>query len=437
MRLLRARWINFISMIGVMLGVAAIIVVMSVMDGFQIDLRQMIRGTLADVLVPISPKQVDSYRDLKIELEKLAGVGHVTLQNHTFGAIPLKTRGIDGGLQNIVPLRMVGILPRQEAKVSRLLDQLEPAPGHPEREPFGINAELIPTGFLPSETPRIVVSEWLAHKLGVVVGSEFGILHFEQEGTGADKRFRTHDRDVVVSRIYKSGNSEYDQLHVYVDLSNTGSVFFPNPESSISELRIKLTDYSKADRMRREIARTLGQFDARFLDPDAHEIYIQTWEDRQVNLLRAVNNEKFLLAFVLFFIVVVACFTIFATLTMTVVEKTRDIGVLRALGATPGGILGIFVLNGTLVGTIGAALGYGVGLLVAHNVNPIRVFLREAFGVEIFPPHIYLFDDIPTHIDHRAALQFAVGAAVCALIFAIIPAIRASRLQPVKALRFE
>jgi lipoprotein-releasing system permease protein len=187
--------------------------------------------------------------------------------------------------------------------------------------------------------------------------------------------------------------------------------------------------------MRGAVANALAPFDRDIADYPAWRV--QTWEQRQNNLLRAVNNEKFLLAFVLFFIVFVACFGIFATLTMTVAEKTRDIGVLRALGATPGGILSIFVLNGTLVGLIGTLCGYGAGILVANNVNVIRAFLKDTFGWDIFPPEIYLFDDIPTHVDHRAALMFALSTLCCAFVFAFIPAYRASRLRPVRALRYE
>ena len=110
---------------------------------------------------------------------------------------------------------------------------------------------------------------------------------------------------------------------------------------------------------------------------------------------------------------------------------------LRALGATPDGILSIFILNGTLVGLVGAAAGYGLGLYVAGRVNPIREFLRDTFGWDIFPPDIYAFDYIPTHVDHGAAALFAAGAAAAALVFAIVPAVRAARLRPVSALRYE
>ena len=439
LRLLRARKVNLISILGVTLGVAAIIIVMSVMDGFQLELRSMIRGTLSDLIVQIDPEQVGSYNDLRAAVGEVPGVAAVALQEHTFGAIPVENKDVDGALQNLIPLRIVGIVPSEEAKVSRVMQQMLPAPGHPDN-PFEVNPDLL-EGFTEEETPRVVISDWIARRIGhgipIAVGEQIRLVNYEEvEGDDPGRpELRFPDRWVIVSRIYDSGNSEYDKLHIYVDLTSSGRVFFPSRMGTIVELRIKLKDYSRAEEVRGPVARVVARF-----DPNASyapKWYVKTWEERQHNFLRAVNNEKFLLAFVLFFIVLVGCFTIFATLTMTVVEKTRDIGVLRALGATPGGILAIFVLNGTLVGVLGAALGYGLGELGAHNVNPIRNFLKTVFGWDIFPPDIYLFDKIPAHIDHTAALAFALGAALAALLAAIVPAVRAARLQPVDALRYE
>jgi len=430
-RLLRARKINLISIIGVMLGVGSIIVVMSVMDGFQVELREMIRGTLSDVIVEFDSRLVPRGEEIRKAVEAVPGVEAAAVQLHTVGLIPAKHRGVDGGGQTHMALRVVGIRPDEEARVSKVLGQMESAPGQPA-DPFEIEDE-----FVREDMPRVVISRWIAKRLFKEVGDRISLITFDEYEEGGETHYRANDRWVIVSRIYSSGNSEYDKLHIYADAraGSTGEVFFATPHAMIAELRVKLRDYREAEALRENIALAVGRFDPNVLDAPIY--YVETWEERQSNLLKAVNNEKFLLAFVLFFIVVVACFTIFATLTMTVVEKTRDIGVLRALGATPGGILSIFMLNGTLVGTLGAGLGYVLGLLVAYNVNPIRLFLRDTFGWAIFPPDIYLFDNIPTHIDHRAVLQFALGACLSALVFAIIPAIRAARLRPVRALRYE
>jgi len=431
LRLLRARKINLISILGVMLGVGSIIVVMSVMDGFQAELREMIRGTLSDVIVEFDSTLVPRVDEIRKDVENVKGVEAASLQLQTVGLIPAKHRAVDGGAQTHMVVRVVAIRPDEEGRVSKVLTHMEPLPGQPE-DPFALDDE-----FVPEDMPRVAISRWTAKRLHKEVGDRFSLITFDEFEENGETHYRANDRWVLVSRIYSSGNSEFDKLHVYVDgrAGSTGQVFFRTPDAMIAELRVKLHDYREAAALREPIAEAVGRFDPNVLD--SPRWFVETWEERQSNLLKAVNNEKFLLAFVLFFIVVVACFTIFATLTMTVVEKTRDIGVLRALGATPGGILSIFMLNGTLVGTLGAGLGYAVGMLVAHNVNPVRDFLRSTFGWDIFPPDIYLFDQIPTRIDHPAALQFAVGACVSALIFAVIPAVRAARLRPVRALRYE
>jgi lipoprotein-releasing system permease protein len=435
LRLLRARKINLISILGVMIGVGAIIVVMSVMDGFQKDLRAMIRGTLSDVLVQVNPELVTDPQALMADVEAIDGVTAVTIQRHTFAAIPVggTIKNQQGGRQNWLPIQLIGIDPRTEGRVSKVLEQMTPALGHPEN-PFELDEEVLGE-FLEEDTPRVAVSRWMARRLGLHVGRRFVIVSLDRHRDGGES-FVMNDQEVIVSRLYKSGNRDFDRLHAYVDLTATGRAFFRSVEGTVAELRIKLDDYDRFGELKGSIIRAVGKHDPSLVldDPDW---YVETWEDRQASLLSAVENEKHLLAFVLFFIVLVGCFTIFATLTMTVVEKTRDIGILRALGATPGGILSIFLLNGVLVGTLGAALGYGAGMLVAHNVNPIRNFLRENFGWDIFPVDIYLFDEIPTYIDQPAAFAFALGAAISALVFAIIPAVRAARLRPVNALRYE
>jgi lipoprotein-releasing system permease protein len=430
-RLLRARKINLISIVGVMLGLGSIIVVMSVMDGFQVELRDMIRGTLSDMIAQFDPGLVPRADEMRAAVEEVPGVEATALQLHTMGVIPVKHRGIDGAGQTHMAVRIVGIRPAEEARVSKVLDHMERVEGLP-RDPFVVAGD-----FVPEDMPRVAISRWTAKRLNKEVGDRMSLITFEEVEQNGERQFRAPSRWVVVSRIYSSGNSEFDKLHIYADAraASSGEVFFRTADATIAELRVKIRDYRAAAALREPLALAVGRYDLNVLD--APRWFVETWEERQSNLLRAVNNEKFLLAFVLFFIIVVACFTIFATLTMTVVEKTRDIGVLRALGATPGGILSIFMLNGTLVGTLGAGLGYALGMLVATNVNPIRNFLRERFGWEIFPPDIYLFDNIPTYIDHAAVLRFAAGACLSALFFAIIPAVRAARLRPVRALRYE
>ncbi|MFQ5844452.1 MAG: FtsX-like permease family protein [Planctomycetota bacterium] len=436
LRLLRARRINIISILGVMVGVASIIVVLSVMDGFQKELRRVIRGTLSDVLVAVDSSDLP-WADLRRAVEQVEGVEAVALQRHALGLVPVETRGADGQRQTDIGVRIIGIDPEEEGAVSDFFDSLvaEEGVAYPP-DPFEVE------GYLLEEDPRLVVSDWLAARIGYPLqgmplqpGDTFQLITFRKmRDAEGELDVEASDHTCVVSRIYKSGNSEFDKLHLYAHRDRAAAALFP-PGSHLTELRIKLTDYSLAHAVVPHLARAVGTFDA--LVSRYPEYHIETWEQRQRPFLRAVDNEKFLLAFVLFFIVLVACFTIFATLTMTVVEKTREIGVLRALGATPAGICSIFMLNGTLVGLVGALLGYGAGLLLTDNVNPVRDFLRDRVGWDMVPADIYLFDSIPTYVDHGTALAFALGAALSALLFSVVPAVRAARLKPVRALRYE
>jgi lipoprotein-releasing system permease protein len=164
---------------------------------------------------------------------------------------------------------------------------------------------------------------------------------------------------------------------------------------------------------------------------------VQTWEDQRKNFVEAVAMERFLMALILSLILVVAEFFIFAIVTTIVNERRRDIGILKAVGFTQGQICQAFLAVGLAVGVAGAALGVAGGYAFADNINTIRAFVKAAVGFDPFPPTIYYFKDIPTEITWISILATAGGAIVCSLIFSIIPALRAARLDPVQTLHYE
>jgi lipoprotein-releasing system permease protein len=168
------------------------------------------------------------------------------------------------------------------------------------------------------------------------------------------------------------------------------------------------------------------------------ELYqVATWQDKQGPLLGAIAIEKGLLNILLFLIVAVAGFGILAIFTMIVAEKTRDIGILKALGASSGGVMNIFLGYGLLLGLLGAALGSALGLELTWHINDIEKVLSHYIGTDIFPRDIYYFDKIPTFIQPWSVGVINGGAVAIAVLFSVLPALRAAWLHPVRALRYE
>jgi len=228
-----------------------------------------------------------------------------------------------------------------------------------------------------------------------------------------------------VTDYVKTEMSEYDSNYVFVPLPYLQQL--RAMEGRITNLQIRLKDYKYAP----EVVATLKS-----LFPP-REYIIQTWEDKQGPLLSAIAVEKGILNVLLFLIVGVAGFSILAIFSMIVAEKTRDIGILKSLGASNRGVMSIFLTYGLLLGVVGSLCGTGLGLLLTDNLNEIEQFLARLTGQDIFPRDVYYFDKIPTHVDMLSIAWVNFGAIFIAVIFSIIPAMRAAMLHPVRALRYD
>jgi lipoprotein-releasing system permease protein len=176
---------------------------------------------------------------------------------------------------------------------------------------------------------------------------------------------------------------------------------------------------------------------ALFPEESAEAYSVQTWEDKQGSLLAAIAVERGLLNVLLFMIIAVAGFGILAIFSMIVVEKTRDIGILKALGASNGGVMKIFLSYGLLLGVVGAVLGTGFGLTITYYLNEIEHALTKMTGQAIFPRDVYYFSEIPTNIQLSSMMWVNIGAVCIAVLFSVLPALRAAMLHPVRALRYE
>src|SRR5262245_10725922 len=220
--------------------------------------------------------------------------------------------------------------------------------------------------------------------------------------------------------------SEYDSNYVFVPLDYLQHL--RTMQDRVTSIQLKLRDYGEAKAV---VARL------RQLFPDERAITIETWEKKQSPLLAAISVEKGLLNVLLFLIIAVAGFGILAIFFMIVAEKTRDIGILKALGASNLGVMKIFLSYGLLLGAVGAGLGTALGLTLTININSVEQFLSRVTGSEIFPRSVYYFDSIPTDIQSMSVVLVNVGAVAIAVFASVLPSLRAALLHPVRALRYE
>ena len=248
-------------------------------------------------------------------------------------------------------------------------------------------------------------------------------------GTPSPKYF-----DATVVDVFKSGMSEYDSNLVFCNLEHLQKVrqmIQTNPDGTesraITSVQIKLKDYRDSDKVL-EILRS--EF-----PPDRYTV--RTWEQKQGPLLAAVDVESSILNILLFLIITVAGFGILAIFFMIVVEKTRDIGILKALGASSSGVMSIFLSYGLSLGMVGSGVGVIAGLLFVRYINQIEAVITVLTGRKVFDEKIYYFKEIPTHVDPFTICWVALGAMAIAVLASVLPARRAARLQPVRALRYE
>ncbi len=237
----------------------------------------------------------------------------------------------------------------------------------------------------------------------------------------------------TVIDLYESGMSEYDSTFAFVSLDKLqdlrGMVDPASGVRSITTIQLKLTEGASLNEVRDELRRRFP--------PDLYAYHIQTWRDMQGPLLAAVRLETTILNILLFLIIAVAGFGILATFFMIVVEKTRDIGTLKALGASGSGVMSIFLTYGFLLGVVGSGAGLIGGLIFIHYINHIATAIEWFTGQEVFDPTVYYFTEIPTIVDPFTLSWVVAGAVAIAATASVLPALRAAKMHPVRALRFE
>ncbi len=472
-RYLLTRYLALLCIVSVMLGVATLIVVNSVMNGFSTKLKDRLHALLSDIDIEATSfygldqpgAKMERIRHDPFLSERIAGM------TATMEVVALLQFEVNG--ETILkPVKLIGVDAKDRSRLGGYAEYLQ-NPQDREDPSFELRGEalkrwqfeqaqeqmlnpepLVPirpgNGLPPPAPPEpspvkpigIVVGYAIAHvrlpegdengrpvldEHGKPVIKEYCILPPGKEiilNTVGGQRIEPVPFRGVVADHIKTEMSDYDGNYVYMALEDLQHL--RTMHGRATSIQVKLKDYEKDKKAVKERLQEL--FPA---------YQVSTWEDKQGPLLAAISIEKGILNILLFLIIGVAGFGILAIFSMIVVEKTRDIGILKALGASNRGVMKIFLGYGLLLGAVGALLGTALGVAFTVYINEIEKKLTEWTGQEIFDRTVYYFKDIPTDIQPASVVLIVLGAVLIAVVFSILPALRAAVLHPVRALRYE
>jgi lipoprotein-releasing system permease protein len=391
-------FISFISTAGIALGITALITVVSVMNGFEKELRERILGMTSHAsLIGMGPGLSDGeiLADQAQEYPAVIGAAPYVRAE----AMLTRNSLVSGSL-------LRGIDPMREPRVSSVADHLL----------SGSFDALAPGGF------GVILGSELARYLGAVVGSRVTVVTPQATTTPAGILPRI--RRFTVVGVFEIGMFEYDRNLALIHIADARKLF--RLGDRVTGVRLKLEDMFAAPRIVRQVAQKVPQ-----------GVLVSDWTREHANFFRAVQIEKTAMFVILALIIAVAAFNIVSTLVMVVTDKQSDIAVLRTLGATPGSILAIFVIQGTAIGLVGTALGIVGGVALALNVETVVGMIERLAGLKFLAPDVYYISDLPSDLHWNDVALTSAVALMLTVLATLYPAWRAARTRPAEALSYE
>ncbi|KAF0205421.1 MAG: lipoprotein-releasing system permease [Gallionellaceae bacterium] len=387
-----------ISMLGIALGVAALIIVLSVMNGFQKEIRARILGVTPHLQVTGDSGQLAAWQPI---------MDIVSANPDVQGASPYVTgQGMLSQNDNVQGIMVRGIVPKGENQLTGLDEKMK----------AGKLSELRAGEF------GIVLGSDLARALAARIGDNILLITPQGQITPAGMVPRLKQFHVV--GIFEVGMSPYDNALALIHLNDAQKLY--RMGDAVSGISARLRDLDRAQRVSQELESMLPR-----------DIYATDWTRQNANYFRAVQMEKKMMFIILSLIVAVAAFNIVSTLVMAVTDKQADIAILRTLGASPASIMKIFMVQGVLIGLVGAVTGVIGGILVALNIGSIVPFIEHLFGVQFLAKDIYFITDLPSNLQQGDVVVVAAFSFAISLIATLYPSWRASKTQPAEALRYE
>ncbi|HQV73522.1 MAG TPA: lipoprotein-releasing ABC transporter permease subunit [Dokdonella sp.] len=389
-------FISLVSILGIAVGVTALITVISVMNGFDKELKDRILGMVAHATVEGVDESVREWPEALRRAEA---------NPHVLGAAPYVEREAMLQGERVSGAIVRGVLPDYEPKVSEIdrkmvegsLDDLKPGSFH------------------------IILGRELAMKLGVGVGDFTTVITPEVSTSpvGVQPRFKRFK----VSGIFEVGMQEYDGALAVVAMQDAETLYRLDGPTGI---RLRLDDMFRAYSVARDLSGQLGQ-----------AYRVSDWMQGHSNFFKAIAMEKKVMFLILSLIVAVAAFNLVSTLVMLVTDKQADIAILRTLGQTPRSIMGVFMVQGVLVGTLGIVLGVGFGVLLSLNLSALVHWIERTFHVTFLSADVYYISELPSDLQWSDVGWITLTAFLFCIFATLYPAWRAARIQPAAALRHE
>ena len=392
-------FISLMSMLGIALGVIVLITVLSVMNGFDREIKNRIFSMVPAITVGSEANFLAKWEDLQIILKKLPNI--TAAASYVEGEVLLTSTGL------VQPALVRGIVPAEEKNISAVGDKMVQ----------GQLSDLTPGRF------GIVLGEELASRLDVVVGDKVTVVtpQVSLSPAGVLPRFKRF----TVNGIFRAGGGfGFDAMLGFINLSDAQKLM--QMGEYVTGMHVNIQDVFAAPQVTRQLAQEL-----------TGTARITNWSDQFGAFFAAVSLEKTMMFFILMLIIAVAAFNLVCTLVMVVTEKEADIAILRTIGATPKTIMGIFIVQGATVGIIGTLIGVLGGIALALNVSAVAGWIQHVFHVQFLSSKVSFVDYLPSELQWADVLKISLFSLLLSLLATIYPAWRAAKTEPVEALRYE